>query len=142
MKTNSSATAVFWPSDFDGSSGKEFAGIFDAPPCLWDEDHINLFLGEYRNLKQDNQALKMENQRLHQELQVVHTNQANAESVPEVRDVSRSKAKKEVAKFFVDYDGEVIYPSDVGEALNLSYLLVNEIIGELESEGKIRRASK
>lgn len=61
--------------------------------------------------------------------------------VIEVREVSPEDARKEIQQYFEAYGGDVIYPSDVAEALNLDYLMVNEIMEEFFNDGKIRRAS-
>jgi hypothetical protein len=49
-------------------------------------------------------------------------------------------AKSMVRKYFAEHDGEVIYPSDVADALNLRYDIAQQAIAVLEAEGKIAKA--
>jgi hypothetical protein len=126
----------------DASSGKEIAEIrFDASGIPWDVFDIGMFLLEYQTVKEENRVLRMENQRMQKELQAAQACQSDPEPVTDLRDIPRKKAKTEITRFFKKHHGEVIYPSDVAEALHLNYLLVEEIIEELTDEGKIERAS-
>jgi hypothetical protein len=49
-------------------------------------------------------------------------------------------AKVIVKKYFADHDGEVIYASDVADALNLRYDIIEEAISALEAEGKVAKS--
>jgi hypothetical protein len=57
-----------------------------------------------------------------------------------VRTLSEEDAKKEIKSFFEANHGEILYPSDVSDALNLDYEFVERIVWELENEGKIATA--
>ena len=141
-KQSSTGSRLVWGYVFDGSSGREIADIeYDAGRIPWDVFDIDLLLIEYRAVKEENRVLKMENQRMQKELQAAQACQSSPESVTELRDIPRKKAKTEIARFFKQHHGEVIYPSDVAEGLNLSYVMVEEIVRELEDEGKIERAT-
>lgn len=45
-----------------------------------------------------------------------------------------------VKAYFAEHDGEVIYPSDVADALNLRYDIVESAIAALEAEGKVEKS--
>lgn len=49
-------------------------------------------------------------------------------------------SKSMVRKYFAEHDGEVIFPSDVADALNLRYDIVEAAIAALETEGKVAKA--
>ncbi len=59
---------------------------------------------------------------------------------PAPRKISRTQAKKEIGAYFAQRDGQVVYPSDVAEDLNLDYDLVLTEINELEKESKVSKA--
>ncbi len=59
---------------------------------------------------------------------------------PAPRILPRAKVRALIKQFFAEHDGEVIYPSDVAEALNLSHETVERAIVELEADGKIAKA--
>jgi hypothetical protein len=122
----------------DGSLGKRFA----SKPSGTRADVVDqVFLSEsYLRLREENNNLKRENKMLREKLEISFTGQVNPVDDIETRDIPRTQAKHEIASFFADHRGEVIYPSDVAAELNLSYLLVEEVIGELEDEGKIRQS--
>jgi hypothetical protein len=63
-----------------------------------------------------------------------------ASSVTETRRVPDDQAKREIKTLFEDRHGEVLFPSDVAEELNLEYGLVVRLLTDLESEGKIAHA--
>jgi hypothetical protein len=139
---SSTGSRPIWDYMFDASAGKEFADIkYDAGRIPWDVFDIYLLLIEYRAVKEENQVLRTENQRMQKELQAAQACQSDPEPVTELRDIPRKKAKTEIARFFKQHHGEVIYPSDVAEALSLNYLLVEEIIKELIDDGEIKRAA-
>lgn len=139
---SSTGSQLVWGYAFDANSGKEFAEItYDAARIPWDVFDVDLLLVEYRAVKEENRVLKMENQRMQKELQAAQACQSDPEPATELRDIPRKKAKAEIAKFFGDHHGEVIYSSDIAEALNLNYILVEEIVKELANDGKIERAS-
>jgi regulator of replication initiation timing len=127
-----------------GSPLFSFASGFDAssaPNIYQERSHTwtSLTLGVLINaLRAENEALKMENQQLKDK---VGQNPLETQIV-KTRVISRKRAKEEISRFFVEHHGEVIYPSDIAEELNLSYFVVEEIIEDLENEGEIRRASK
>ena len=60
--------------------------------------------------------------------------------VGEPRKVTKPAAKKEIKKYFEEHHGKALYPSDVSEALNLSYELVSDIMDALEEGGEIALA--
>lgn len=59
---------------------------------------------------------------------------------PEVREISRAQAIKEIKSYFEQHDGETLFPSDLSEALDLDYDLVVELIDKLETKGQIAKA--
>lgn len=58
----------------------------------------------------------------------------------EPRKLSKAQAKKEIRSYFAQHDGQIVYPSDIGEDLNLDYDLVLVAINELEKENKVSKA--
>jgi regulator of replication initiation timing len=133
---------VWWPrTGYDSpTTGKDLAAKFSRAKT--DSIDIGCLSVFYLDLKAENASLRMENQTLRKELENTQTPGSDPESVVDCREISHEQAKKEVDSFFSDHSGETIYPSDVADALNLSYLLVEEIIEELEDEGKIRRSDR
>jgi hypothetical protein len=136
---------TFWiHADFDGSTGRRIAyyPVFeDAGRIPWDPYDVGMLRVQYDKVKEEKDRLQKEVETLQQQLKAAQACQSDPEPVIELRDVSRKKAKAEIAKFFKKRHGEVIYASDVADELNLSYLLVEEIVKELEDEGKIKRAT-
>lgn len=59
---------------------------------------------------------------------------------PAPRKASKTQVKKEIRAHFAQHDGQVIYPSDIAEDLNLDYDSVLAVINELEKEGKVSKA--
>lgn len=55
------------------------------------------------------------------------------------RKLSKAQAKNEIRAYFAQHDGQVVYPSDIAEKLNLDYDSVLAAINELEKEGKIAK---
>ena len=58
---------------------------------------------------------------------------------PAPRKVSKTQTKKEIRAYFAQHDGQVVYPSDIVEDLNLDYDLVLVAINDLEKEGKVAK---
>lgn len=58
---------------------------------------------------------------------------------PAPRKLSKAQAKNEIRAYFAQRDGQVVYPSDIAEVLNLDYDLVLVAINDLEKEGKIAK---
>ena len=58
---------------------------------------------------------------------------------PAPRKLSKAQAKNEIRAYFAQHDGQVVYPSDIAEKLNLDYDSVLAAINELEKEGKIAK---
>ena len=56
---------------------------------------------------------------------------------PKIRAISDAKAKSEVRAFFKEHDGEVIYPDDVAEVLNIDLMQAVRVCDALAKEGKI-----
>jgi len=137
----SKVNRVWWvPTGYDSPTGKDLAGEYSgAKTDIVDYDFLS---ASYSDLKEENASLRMENQTLKKELETTQVPGSDPESAVDCRDVSYEQAKKEVDSFFSDHSGETIYPSDVADVLNLSYLLVEEIIEELKDEGKIRRSDR
>ena len=128
--------------DYDAGDGNILRDRIDADKTQWTTTANYVYPIELQTIIAQNITLKMENQKLRQELQNATSYQSEFENVIELRDISRDQAKSEITKFFTDHYGDVIYPSDIAEALNLSYILVEEIIEELEDASQIRRTSK
>ncbi len=59
---------------------------------------------------------------------------------PAPRKASKTQVKKEIRAHCAQHDGQVIYPSDIAEDLNLDYDLVLVAINELEKENKVSKA--
>ncbi len=59
---------------------------------------------------------------------------------PAPRKASKTQVKKEIRAHFAQHDGQVIYPSDIAENLNLDYDSVLIAINELEKENKVSKA--
>jgi hypothetical protein len=97
-----------------------------------DSDYQLLYSTAFQELKRENERLQMENNNLREALQ-----SSNPDGTLELRDISRRQAKEEITEYFKKHHGKVIYPSDVSIELNISYLLVEEIIEELLDEGQI-----
>ena len=49
-------------------------------------------------------------------------------------------AKLMVKAYFAEHDGEVIYPSDIADALNMRFDVVEAAIAALEREGKVAKS--
>ena len=58
---------------------------------------------------------------------------------PAPRKLSKAQAKNEIRAYFAQRDGQVVYPSDIAEALNLDFDLVSAAVHELEKEGKVAK---
>ena len=58
----------------------------------------------------------------------------------EPRKISKRDATKEIKEYFDDHRRKAFYPSDVAEALNLDYSLVEDIINALVHSGEIKFA--
>ncbi len=58
----------------------------------------------------------------------------------EPRKLSKAQAKKEIRSYFAQHDGQIVYPSDICEDLNLDYDQVLVAINELEKENKVSKA--
>jgi len=54
-------------------------------------------------------------------------------------EMPREEAKTAIQTYFDTHHGEKIYPSDIWETLNINYILIQELIEELEGEGKVRQ---
>jgi len=64
----------------------------------------------------------------------------SAPSTP-IRDgASEEEIKVEIKKYFIERDGEILYPSDIAHALNIQYEVATRLICEMEENGQIRRA--
>lgn len=55
----------------------------------------------------------------------------------QVRQISAAEAKQEIKTLFEERHGEVLFPSDIADELNLEYDFVIVLLAELENEGKI-----
>ncbi len=58
----------------------------------------------------------------------------------ETRRIPDDEAKQEIKSLFEERHGEVLFPSDVAEELNLEYDLVVRLLTALQREGKIAHA--
>ncbi len=128
--------------DYDASDGNILEAGIDADKTQRATPAYYVYPTELQTIIAQNIMLKMENQKLRQELRAAKGSQSEFEKIIELRDISRNQAKSEITQFFKNHHGDVIYPSDIAEALNLSYILVGEIIEQLEDAGQIRRTSK
>ena len=137
-QSDSAKESFHWlDANYDGSPGKRFAS---KPSGTRADVVAPAFLSaSYIRLREENDNLKRENKVLRQKLEISSASDANPVDDDSIRDIPRAQAKREIADFFSEHRGEVIYPSDVAEELNLSYVLVEELVEELEDEGQIRR---
>jgi hypothetical protein len=136
-RTDSAIERFHWlDANYDGSPGKGFAAKPSGTPDVVD---LGFLQESYLRLKEENTNLKRENKMLREEIEASR-NQADPPGDIHLRDIPHEQAKKEIADFFSERQGKVIYTSDVAAELNLSYLLVEEVIGELEDEGEITRS--
>ena len=60
----------------------------------------------------------------------------------DVREITETQARQEIAAYFEKNDGKVLYPSDVAESLRLDYDLVSKVIEGLAKDGEIAEADK
>ena len=74
------------------------------------------------------------------EEEVAELREAVGLNLPPPRNITKTAAKKEIGAYFAQRDGEIIYPSDIAEALNLDYDFVLTVTHELEKEGKVTEA--
>ncbi len=74
------------------------------------------------------------------EREVAELREAVGLDQPAPRKASKTQVKKEIRAHFAQHDGQVIYPSDIAEDLNLDYDSVLAAINELEKEGKVSKA--
>jgi len=56
----------------------------------------------------------------------------------EIRDIPYGQAKREIAKYFKEHNGEDIDPADLEENLGIEFEMAFAICEELEAEGKIK----
>lgn len=63
-----------------------------------------------------------------------------SENVIIVREIPYEEAKKIVEEYLAKKEGEILYPSEIAEALQLPYDQVHEIVLELIEEGKVKIA--
>lgn len=61
-------------------------------------------------------------------------------TVVEIREVTRSEAKKHIKNYFATHGEKVLFPSDVAIALLLDYDVVESLMHELETDGQIEKA--
>ena len=91
------------------------------------------------------QALEEENRSYRQrietlERQMAELFEARAESEPQVRKISKARGRREVEAYFKEHQDKIIYPSDVADALGLSFDFVAVVIEDLEEQGRITKA--
>lgn len=58
-----------------------------------------------------------------------------------LREISREDAKKEIVELLDNLKGEQIYPSDMADKLSIDFLMVMDILDELEQEEEIEVVS-
>ena len=108
-----------------------------------DPEVLNVSYSTLPDMQQ--QALEEENRSYRQrietlERQMIELLEDRAESEPRVRDVTKAVGRREVRTYFKEHREEIIYPSDVADALDLEYDFVLGLIEELEAEGRIAKA--
>jgi hypothetical protein len=86
-------------------------------------------------LKQSIDELKKEVASLTNQLEAV-----TAQLTAKPREISDEAAKTEIKQYFESLDGDVIYPSDVADDLNIDYDTVARLIQELVADGQIAAA--
>ena len=74
------------------------------------------------------------------ERQMAELFEARAESEPQVRKIPKAQGRREVEAYFKEHQDKIIYPSDVADALGLSYDFVAVVIEGLEEQGRITKA--
>jgi DNA-binding MarR family transcriptional regulator len=129
--TSQNDKIFFYDINFDASPGKEADFPYKSDSSAWDLTQVEMLLMEYQQLKKEN---------LHLRRQIEESHACQDAKTNVLREIPVKQAKKEIRKYFNDHHGSVLYPSDIADALNLSYLLVDDLIRELEDEGEIKRA--
>ena len=89
-------------------------------------DHTTF--AQLRSLRQEVVNLQKEIEKIKDSLEI---------SENQVREISNTRAKNEIKEFFEGRHGEVLYPDEIAEALNLEIEQVIRLCRELEVEDKI-----
>jgi len=83
----------------------------------------------------DIDILRSEVSKLEKELDEIK--RANKPHLIVLREISREDAKKEILGLLDNLKGEQIYPSDIADKLSIDFLMVMDILDELEKEEEI-----
>jgi len=83
----------------------------------------------------DIDILRSEVSKLEKELDEIK--RANKPHIIVLREISREDAKKEILGLLDNLKGEQIYPSDIADKLSIDFLMVMDILDELEKEEEI-----
>ncbi len=111
--------------DYSGFGALVVAGV--------DVDHLGTLLDPYQAITDEINELKKE---------VAQLKSAIEPEPPQIREISDAKAKSEVRAFFNEHDGEVIYPDDVAEVLNIDLMQAVRVCDALAKEGKIAQTTR
>lgn len=98
-----------------------------------DVDHLGMLFEAHQALADEINELKKE---------IAQLKIAIEPEPPQIREISDAKAKSEVRAFFNEHDGEVIYPDDVAEVLNIDLMQAVRVCDALAKEGKIARTTR
>ena len=103
-----------------------------TPDAFYDRGLVDFFKKEIKSLKQECKALKKMINQLSKNIENIENDYI------EIRDIPYDQAKKEIAKYFKEHDGENIDPADIEENLGIEFEMAFAICEELEAEGKIK----
>ena len=103
-----------------------------TPDAFYDRGLVDFFKNEIKSLKQECEDLKKMVGRIAEEMENIESD------FIEIRDIPYAQAKREIAKYFKEHDGENIDPADLEENLGIEFEMAFAICEELEGEGKIK----
>jgi len=103
-----------------------------SPDALYDRISVDFFKKEIKNLKQKIEEIEKMVGQLAEKMENIENDYI------EIRDIPFDQAKAEIAKYFLEHDGENIDPADIEENLGIEFDMAFEICEELEAEGKIK----
>lgn len=96
-------------------------------------DHLGMLLKSHQAITNEINELKKE---------IAQLKNAIEPEPAKIRAISDAKAKSEVRAFFKEHDGEVIYPDDVAEVLNIDLMQAVRVCDALAKEGKIAQTTR
>lgn len=98
-----------------------------------DVDHLGMLFRAHQAITAEMNELKRE---------IAQLKNAIEPEPLQIREISDAKAKSEVRAFFNEHDGELIYPDDVAEVLNIDLMQAVRVCDALAKEGKIEQTTR